>query len=199
MIDLDTLKRSWHEMPASPVVQLMTREELTALIQTRTLEIRARAIDRIRGESYTYVAVVFAITAINLTSYGPSFKAFASSLTVSGVLGLVVAALVHKQAQLRNLPLSSNLKSSLSSLIAMLDSTGGLYLAAYMACVSIGVLLVEGLLLWRHGPTPLVLLSLVAAAAFMAWCYRSGRSYVERMFGRYRAELTDCLRELEAN
>lgn len=199
MIDLDACKRSWHEMPVTPFVQLVTREELTAMIQTRTLEIRARAIDRLRGESYTYAAIVFTVTAINWTSHGPSFRTFASSLAVSAVIGLVIAALAHKQTQLRNLSLSSNLKVSLSSLIAMLDSTGRLYLAAYMACVSIGVLLVEGLLLWRHGPTAAVLLSFIAAAGFLVWCYRSGRSYVERMFGRYRAELTDCLQELEAN
>ena len=31
----------------------------------------------------------------------------------------------------------------------------------------------------------------------VAWSVQSGRAYVERMFRRYRAELGDCLRQLE--
>ena len=35
------------------------------------------------------------------------------------------------------------------------------------------------------------------AALAVVWSYRSGSGYVERMFRRYRVDLSECLRQLE--
>ncbi len=198
MMELDACKALWREGSASAPLKPLRKEELMTMIHARTADIRARAVERVHGESYTYVAIVIAITAMNLTTYGATLKTLASSLAVLAFLGGVVAALFYKQYQLRTLPLGDNLKESLIALLATLDSARRTYMAAYMACVVIGVVAVEGFLVWRHGLTLLLLISLALAAVFVVWCYRSGRVYVQRMFGHYRADVSDCLRELEA-
>ena len=197
MIELDACKQLWREQPAPPPADLISKEELVGLLQAKTMEVRGRALDRVRGEGYTYIAIVLALVAINLTRYGAPLKALASTLAVVALLGMVVAALFYKQHQLRTLPLGGNLQQSLLKLIATLDSATHLYMAAYMACIVIGLGVAQGFLFWRYGLTSLTLISLSAAAVFLTWSYRSGQAYLQRMFGHYRAELLECLRELQ--
>ena len=197
MMELDACKALWHDPPASPPVKAIGQGELMTILHARTMDVRARALERISREGYTYVAIVITIAAMNLTRYGATLKAFVASFVVWALLGVVVAALLYKQHQLRTLPLNGSLKESLAALIHTLDSASRLYMAAYMACIVIGVALVLGFLFWRHGLNLPTLISLAAAAIFVAWCHRSGRSYLQRMFGHYRAELAECLRELE--
>ena len=197
MIELDACKQLWREQPASASVHPISKEELVSMLQGKTLEVRGRALDRVRGEAYTYIAIVLALVAINLTRFGAPLKALASTLAMVALLGMVVAALFYKQHQLRTLPLGGNLQQSLVKLISTLDSATRLYMAAYMACMVIGLGVAQGLLFWRYGVSALTLISLSAAVAFLAWSYRSGQAYLQRMFGHYRAELLECLRELQ--
>jgi len=180
--------------PGNPI----SKEELVSMLQAKTLEVRGRALERVRAEGYTYLAIVVALVAMNLTRFGAPLKALASTFAVLALLGVVLAALFYKQHQLRALPLGGNLQQSLLKLIATLDSATRLYMAAYMACVVIGLGVAQGFLFWRHGVTALTLISLSAAAVFVTWSYRSGQAYLQRMFGHYRAELVECLRELQA-
>jgi hypothetical protein len=61
--------------------------------------------------------------------------------------------------------------------------------------VSAGI--VAGLMWSRQGFGPLFWGVVVGGTLLVMWSVGSGRGYVERMFRRYRAELTDCLRQLD--
>lgn len=197
MMELDACKQFWRGGPDSPPTTPISKEELMAILQAKAEGIRERARERVRQEGLIYVAFALGLVVTQLTFYGARLKELASTLVVLALLGIVVAALAYKQYQLRTLPLGGSLRESLLALIATLDSTSRLYMAAYLACIAVGALAAEGFLFWRHGLTLLTALSLIVAAAFIVWCYRSGRGYLRRMFGHYRAELAESLQELE--
>ena len=197
MKELDVLKQVWQERLGSLATNLISKEEFMALLQAKTADIKTRTLQRVRKEILTYL-VLLVIPVVSLfTRYGASPRAVFGTIGVLALMGLIIGALSYKEYQLRTLPLHGSLRESLAALIATIDSTTRLYMAAYMICIVIPIAILEAFLLWRDGLTFLPIVALVAGIAFVAWCYQSGRGYLERAFGRSRAALANCLTELE--
>ena len=199
MTDLNALKQLWQEPRDFPTTRPISKEELMALLEAKAADIRRRTLRRLRKEILTYFVMLVIPAAFLFLRHGVSPRAIWGTIGVSATLGLIIGALAYKEHQLRTLPLGASLRESLMELIATVDATMRLYMAAYMTCVLIGVALGEGFLLWRLGLSLVAILLLVPAVGFVFWCYRSGRHYLDRAFGRYRVELANCLTDLEGS
>jgi hypothetical protein len=173
------------------------KEELMALIRSRTADIKQRTMDRVRVESYSYVALIVIPLILLFSSRGLTLRAILAGLGVFAALGTIIGALAYKEFRLRTLPLGGSLKESLAALVAAIHSTARFYLATYMICVIVGVASVERFVFWRYGVSLISAAALVCGVAFVFWAYRSGQAYVRRMFGGERADLMNCLDELE--
>ena len=198
MIELDACKQLWRDRPEAPPPNPLSKEELMTVIHAKTTDIRARALERVRQEGQTYIVLVVVLSVMLLTRYGITWRAGVGIFAVLALLGIILAALLQKQHQLRTLPLAGSLRESLVALLATLSATTRLYMVAYMASIVIPVAALAAFLVWSRGFTPATGAGVVAGVAFLVWCYRSGRAYLLRMFGHYRAELAECLKELQA-
>lgn len=196
MMELDTFKRLWQEPSELQQVHPISREELVSLVRARSADIKRETVQRVRAETLTYVVLVVVPVVMMLAGQGLTTWTVVASLGVLALPGLIIGVLTYKAYQLRTLPLGGNLRESLTALVAAVDSTSRLYMAAYMICVTVGMAAVEGFLLGRFGVNWISVTGFVAGVAFLAWAFRSGRTYLQGMFGDYRAELTNCLGEL---
>jgi hypothetical protein len=197
MTELDALKQLWQEPAGSQEFGPVSEEEFTVLIQARSADVRQRTMERVRAESYTYMALVVFPALMLFMSRGLTLRAALWSLAVIAALAPIIAALAYKEYRLRTLPLGGSVRESLARLVAAIDSTSRFYMSTYMLCVTAGVAFVEGLLLWRFGVSWIPATALLGGTAFLVWACRSGQAYVRKMFGDGRAELMDCLRELD--
>ena len=77
------------------------------------------------------------------------------------------------------------------------DSAGRTYLAAYVLVFAVAALALAAFVWWRQGLGLSLAGAVVGGVIAVLWSRRSGRFYVERMFRHQRAELADCLRQLE--
>ncbi len=168
------------------------------MIQSRATDIRQRTAQRVRAESYTYLVMVLFPVLMWAMNGRSTLRTLLAGLGVLATLAPILGVLAYKEYRLRTLPLGGSLRQSLAALLAAIDSTSRYYLATYMVCVVVGIGSAEGLLLWSRGATWFSAIALIAGAAIAFWAWRSGQAYARRMFGRYRAELTSCLDELEA-
>ena len=198
MNDLDALKPLLQQGFEIHGSRPIGKEELMASLQAKTTDIRKRTLRRVGKEIQMYIFVLVIPVVGLFLRHGISARAIVGSIAVSVLLGLTIAALAYEEYQLRSLPLHGSLRESLTTLIAAIDSMRSLYLAAYLITIVIPVVLAEAFLLWRLGLGFSSIAALVAGIALVAWCYVSGRGYLDRAFGGYRAELADCLRELQS-
>lgn len=197
MRGLDVLKHLWKEQFASLTTDSISKEEFMALLQVKAEDLKRRTLERVRKEILTYLFVLLIPVVSLFVRHGVSLRALFGSIGVLALLGLIIGALSYKEYQLRTLPLDGSLRESLLALITAIDSMTRLYLVAYMICIVIPVVALEAFLLWRYGLTAISIFALLAGIIFVAWGYRSGRSYLERAFGRQRAELANYLTALE--
>jgi hypothetical protein len=197
MTDLDALKRIWRESNDPPDRDPLDKEELMAMVQARAADIKQRTMDRVRVESYNYLALVLIPVLLLLFSRGATMRVFLGVVGLLAALGPILAALAYKEYKLSSLPLGGTLKGSLESMLAAVDSTSRLYMTTYMLCVTFAVAVGEAILAWRYGVHWIPMIALVAGIAFVVWAYRGGQGYLRGMFGSIRRELADCLRELE--
>jgi hypothetical protein len=196
MRDFDVLKAVLEEQLPSEE-RPIGGEELAAMLRVKSADIKARVLRRVGEEIQTYLIVLLIPGLVFFLQYGISARAIVGSLGVLAVIGLTIAALSYKEYQIRTLPMHGPLRDSLKTLVAAIDSMTRLYMAAYMISIAISVVLVEGFVVWRWGLGLEALAAVAAGIVFVAWCYMSGRAYLERIFGRYRVELANSLRELE--
>ena len=197
MTDLDALKRVWQEPPVSQEATRINKEQFMAMIQARTADIKQRTMQRVRAESYNYLALAVIPVLMFSVDRGSTLQTALAGLGVLATLGPILGVLAYKEYRLRTMPPAGSLRQSLAALVAAMDSTSRFYFATYMACVVVGVASVVVLLFWRQGVTWIPAGALVAASAFAVWAFRSGRAYARRLFGKDRAELMRCLAEIE--
>ena len=197
MTELEIVKRLWREPPGSQEINPISKEELVAVVQARTADIKQRTRERVRAESYNYVILVVIPVVMLFASHGFTLRAIVGSLGMLAFLGPIIGALAYKEYRLRTLPLDRSLRQSLAAMVAAIDSTSRFYMATYMISVIFGLALAEGLLAWRYGVSWIPAAALVLGAAFAVWAYRSGQAYTRRMFGEARVELMSCLGELD--
>ena len=194
MIELSDCRQIWHEPLAAE--DRVGEEEIMTLIQTRMSDVKSGVLWRVRYEIYSYLIIFVISLAGSILRHGLA-KTLLATACLSGLYGLLAGALAYKERQLRTLPMAGSLRDSLTALIAALDSTTRLYMAAYMMVIVVPVVGVEAYLLWRYDVSPTFLGALLIGIGFVSWCYWSGRGYLQRAFGAHRAELITCLGELD--
>ncbi|HEY7679693.1 MAG TPA: hypothetical protein VIC04_04180 [Terriglobia bacterium] len=165
-------------------------------IETRRESVRKRLQLKLRAELWHYVVpVVIVLTAVFLKN--GVWKGLIGTAVVVGLLGTVFLTLLYKERQLSRAPMRGSLKESLGGLLAILNSTARAYLVAYMVLMVAGLGMLAGMAMWKTGVGLFSVLVLAACAAGVVWAYRSGQAYLRQMFGKYRLELMECLKEVE--
>jgi len=195
MNDLEPLRRLWQTAPGA-LDRPLGKEDLVSLIEARGADIRRSIRRRLRRDAALYFALV-AVPLISAFDRGMSPRSigFLALMTVTiGALGL---SLELQARRLRSVELSRSLRDALDETLQRLTAAIRLYMALYMV-VMVGFLaILVGLAFWRLRGQPIVVgAAVLGALGLVWWSYASGRSYLHRALGRYRAPLEAALREL---
>jgi hypothetical protein len=112
-------------------------------------------------------------------------------------VGAIVATLWYSERRLTRLPLDRSLHDVLKDLLVRVDAASRAYEVAYVGFFASAMVAMAVTAWWRAGLGVWFGAALVGGGLAVLWARRSGHGYVDRMFGPYRSELADCLRELD--
>lgn len=196
MNDLEALQALWRTTPIANEPTL-GKEDLMALIEARTSDIRRTIRRRLHRDAAIYLMLV-ALPVVHAFEKGfdagrIGFLAF--MLFTAGALAL---ALEIQARRLRSIELSRSLRASLTETLQRVGVTIKLYMALYMLMVVTFLGALVAVVAWRFPGEHLAITSTVLASiAFAWWSCASGKRYLHRLLGRYRAPLEASLRELD--
>lgn len=196
MTELDELRQIWNAAPEPAAGRPLGGEELMRVIEARRESVRRRVQRRLRWEMWNYAGPVLIVLTTVFLKKG-AWKGLVGTAVVAALLGIVLLTLLYEERRLSRAPMAGSLKESLQGLLAMLDSTARAYLVAYMVVMVAGLGALFGVAVWKIGVGFISAMVLIACAAGVVWAYGSGQAYLRRMFGNYRRELMESLRELE--
>jgi hypothetical protein len=188
------LKRCWREETQS-LPPLLEEETVLRMLANRTTDLRRQVRRRLRREAGFYVPIM-AVSAMSLVG-GFTLNRLLAVAAVLLMLGAVIATLWWAERRIDEAPLDRSLREALTDLESKVDAAGRAYVAVYVALFVASAAILLALIWWRNGVGLLFAGTLVMAALAVLWSWRSGRSYVEQMFRRYRVDLSECLRQLE--
>lgn len=195
-MDLDALKVCWQREPRerghAPVDERMLSEWLHA----RATEVQRGVRRRLRREAGYYLPVIAAsaVTLMSGVTVGHLLAAGALAVMFGGILG----ALWYSARIVAEVPLDQAVGDVLTELRQRIEFARRAYLAAYVVIFVGSAVAMAWLVWWRHGFGLALVTTVAAGLAAVAFAYWSGRAYVARMFDRDRAEVTECLRQLDA-
>jgi len=166
------------------------------MIERQVSGVQQRARRRLRRELTSYLP----LAAIGLTGllYEVTWTRLASAVGIAGLIGVLVAVLWHSERRIARVPFDRSLREVLGALVGALDAAARAYLAAYVSMFGLFAAVLVGIVGARQGAGFWLAGAGLLGLAAVAWSYASGRGYVDRMFGRYRAELHRCLQQLQA-
>jgi hypothetical protein len=195
-VDLDELKQRWHREADGETQVALDAGSVSGWIAGRARGAKREVRRRLRREAAIYIAMLVALSAMVLMQgiNGPH-------LTLVGALNLAVGAIIatlwYSQKRIADLPLHFSVHQVLVGLLSRVESASRAYQIAFVGFIGCAVVLIN-ITTWRQTRSGVWLtLTVLAGAAALGWASRSGRTYVSQMFGPYRAELADCLREVE--
>ena len=214
-MDFDTLNDHWRQHAQAELPAALEANTVMTIITAKTGDIRRSVRRRLRREA-TYYLPMLAVTVtlflegitrflgfltpvvvtvtLFLEGITPIRLAFAGGLLI--LLGGIAAMLWLAQRRIAETPLDRSVRDALMDLRAKIDVAARAYVGAYVVTFVCSAAVLAVLVWWRQGMG----LALVATVAggFLAslWSYRSGHAYVERMFRGDRANLSDCLGQL---
>ena len=126
-----------------------------------------------------------------------AMKRWFGTILALALLAVVMVALRLAERRIEDAPVDGSVKAALGRLASEVDAAGRIYVAVYVA-VFVGTAAVLTAFIWlRHGAGWPLAATLAGSVLAVLWSHQSGNRYVEGMFRRYRAELDDCLRQLE--
>ena len=193
-MDFESIERCWRDQGA-PFPQQLQEGSVLDMLTNAEVQLRRDVRLRLRREAGVYVVIMGAVIAGFVGEFTPN-----RVLTTSGLLLLVgglAATLWWAERRITQVPLDGSVRQALADLRSKLDKAGNAYLAAYITVFIITGLFVIGFISLRYGIGPQLVGTVMLSVLAVLWSVHSGRSYVDRMFRRYRAEVTDCLRQLE--
>jgi len=193
-MDLESMKRCWRDEAGAVPLQLQ-EEPVMRILTSRTADLRRDVRRRLRREAGYYVPIM-AVSAMGLVGGFTVNRMLAASTVVLMVLG-VMATLWWAERRIEETPLDRSLRQALIDLRSKVDAAGHAYVAVYVALFAVSAVILLGAVWWRNGLGQLFGGVFVLAILAVIWSYRSGRGYVDRMFRRYRADLSECLNQLE--
>jgi hypothetical protein len=193
-MDFDTLNDHWRQHAQAELPAALEANTVMAIITAKTGDIRRSVRQRLRHEATYYFPMLAVTVTLFLGGITPIRLAFAGGLLI--LLGGIAATLWLAQRRIAETPLDRSVRDALMDLRSKIDAAARAYVGAYVVTFVCSAAVLASLVWWRQGMG----LALVAtvAAGFLAslWSYRSGHAYVERMFRGDRANLSDCLGQL---
>jgi hypothetical protein len=193
-MDLESLKQCWRDEGDDSPPQ-MQEEPVMRMLTSRTADLRRDVRRRLRREAGYYIPIL-AVSAMGLAS-GFTLNRLLAVATVAAMIGAVIATLWRAERRIELTPLDRSLRLALVDLRSKVDAASRAYVAVYVALFIVSAFILLGAVWWRNGVGPLFGGLLVVAVLAVIWSGRSGRAYVDRMFRRYRADLSECLSQLE--
>lgn len=193
-MDFDTLNDHWRQRAQAELPAALEANTVMTIITAKTGDIRRSVRRRLRREATYYLPMLAVTVTLFLEGITPIRLAFAGGLLI--LLGGIAAMLWLAQRRIAETPLDRSVRDALMDLRAKIDVAARAYVGAYVVTFVCSAAVLAVLVWWRQGMG----LALVATVAvgFLAslWSYRSGHAYVERMFRGDRANLSDCLGQL---
>ena len=193
-MDFDTLNDLWRQHAQADLPAALEAKTVMTIITAKTGDIRRSVRRRLRREATYYLPMLAVTVTLFLEGITPIRVAFAGGLLI--LLGGIAAMLWLAQRRIAETPLDRSVRDALMDLRSKIDAAARAYVGAYVLTFLCSAAVLAGLVWWRQGMG----LALVATVAggFLAslWSYRSGHAYVERMFRGDRANLSDCLGQL---
>ncbi len=165
------------------------------MLAERTVDLQREVRRRLRREAGYYVPIV-AVSAMSLVG-GLTLNRMLAVGTVVVMIGGVIATLWWAERRIEETPLDGSLRQALIELRSELDAAGRAYVTVYVALFIVSAFILVGAVWWRNGAGQLFAGALVLSVLSVLWSHRSGRGYVDRMFHRYRTDLSECLNQLE--
>ena len=194
-MDLEQLKGRWRREAGGEMPVPLDAGTVSQWIDARAKGVNREVRRRLQREMATYIPMLLALSVMMLMQ-GLSMPRV---LVVAGLnlsVGAIVATLWYSERRLTRLPLDRSMHQVLEELLVRVDAASRAYEVAYVGFFAAAMVLV-GVTTWRAGAGVWFVAVIIAGALVVLWARRSGRAYVDRMFGRYRAELTDSLRQLD--
>jgi hypothetical protein len=196
-MDLEMLEHCWRTEASVANVPELEEADMNTIVRARTEDLHRRVRRRLTREGMWYLPTLGILAASFLQEPAPSRLLWA--LCLVALLGVLIAVLWQAERSFARVALDRGLQEVLTELAASVDRAARAYLTAYVLVTAGFVTALAGAVWWRHGVGGWLLMTLAGGVALVFWSYRSGRAYVERMFGRTRAELSEYLHELEAD
>ena len=193
-MNLESIKGCWRE-EADALPPRLEEGTVLQMLTNRTTDVRRELKGRLRREAGYYVPII-AVSLAGLVG-GLTLNRLLAAGAVVLMIGGVMATLWWAGRRIEDAPLDRTLREALTDLVSKVDAAGRAYVAVYVALFVVSAVILLGLVWWRNGMGLLFAGTLALSALAVVWSYRSGRGYVEQMFRRYRADLSECLRQFE--
>jgi hypothetical protein len=195
-MDFDQLKQCWRFEAGVEVHAALDADTVSQWINTRAKEVNRQVKHRLMREVANYVPILVGLTVVTLMQgINVTSVLFVAGLNVA--VGAVVATLWYSERRLMGLPLDRSLHEVLENQLARIDAASRAYEVAYVGFFAAAVIVLALTAWWRAGLGAWFTAALVGGGLAVMWARRSGHAYVGRMFGPYRSELADCLRDLD--
>ena len=193
-MDLDSIKQCWRQ-DAQSLPPVLEEETVMRMLADRTTDLRRQVRRRLRREAGYYLPLM-AVMATSLAG-GFTLNRVLAVCAVVFMIGGILVTPKWAERRLEDTPLDRSLRDALTDIGSKVDAACRAYIAAYVVFFVVSSLILVGLIWWQNGAGSLFVGSLIIAALAVVWSYHSGRGYVERMFRRYRVDLSECLRQLD--
>ena len=193
-MDLESMKRCWRD-EADALPPQLQEGPVMHMLANRAADLRREVRRRLRREAGYYIPIM-AVATFGLVG-GFTLNRMLATGTVVLMIGAVMATLWWAERHIEKTPLDRSLRQTLIDLKSKVEAAGRAYVAVYVALFAVAAIILLAAVWWRNGAGQLFAGSLVLAALAVIWSYRSGRGYVDRMFRRYRIDLSECLNQLE--
>jgi hypothetical protein len=193
-MEIEWVERCWREQ-AGVLPPRLEEGTVLQMIETRASDLRRAVRGRLRREARYYLPIMVVSMAGLLAGF--SLDRLMAALVVAALLVVVIVALRLAERRIEEAPVDLSMKDALGRLASELDAAGRIYVAVYVAVFAGAAAALTAFIGLRHGAGWPLAAALAGSVLAVAWSRWSGKRYVDGMFRRHRAELADCLRQLE--
>jgi Flp pilus assembly protein TadB len=195
-MEVEDLKRDWQRGAGAETHAALDARTVSLWIEARAREVNRDVRSRLRREMAAYIPMLLALCVITLVQGVTATRVlFAMVLTLA--VGGIVATLWRSERRLRTLAFERSVHDVLEGLLVRVEAASRAYELAYVAFFGCVMVLMAVTAWLQAGFGVWFTLAIAVGALGILWARSSGHAYVDWMFGRYRSELANCLRDLD--
>ena len=191
-MDLEQLKRCWRREAGAETHVALDAGTVSQWIEARAKEVNRELRHRLQREVVNYIPMLLPLSVMMLMQ-GISVTHI---LFVVG-LNLAVGALRPGHWAAFDRAAAGRSYDVLEDLLVRVDAARRAYEVAYVGFIASAMVAMVVTAWWQAGVGVWFTAAVVGGALAVIWARRSGHAYAGRMFGPYRSELADCLRQLD--